>query len=147
MAWKPKYSYRIIFTIIAVAVVLGIASIFLPKSSLTNDIFLIPEGYEGDIQVNYNVAGAPKLEKEGKFDVIPLRTDGTYDTSTPDMEYGLVTDQYYDVDQDGRRTPIDHSCIHLKGTGTSEVGSIITRHQYLTVTRTKCGEPFQSWGS
>jgi len=147
MERKPKYSYRIMFSIIAVAVVLGIAIVFLPKSSSTNDIFLIPEGYEGDIQVNYNVAGAAKLEKEGKFDVIPLRADGIYDTSTPDMDYGLVKDQYYYVDQDGRRTPIDHSCIHVKGNGTSEVGSIITRHQYLKVTRTKCGEQFQSWGS
>ncbi len=113
---------------------LGITVASLTKTTTTDDLFLIPEGFEGDIQVNYNVAGAPRLAKEGKYDVIPIREDGTYDTSNPDMEYGTVTDQYFYVGQDGMRTPIPENCIHVKGNGASEIGSNITRHQYLKVT-------------
>jgi len=127
--------------VLALVVYLGITD-----SSSTDDIYLIPEGYEGNIQVNYNVAGAPGLAKEGKYDVIPIRADGTFDTSKPDMEYGLVTDRYYYVSPDGRRTPIDKSCVHVGGNGASEIGSTVTRHNYLKITKTKCGGDFSAWG-
>ena len=51
----------------AVAVLLFITSLFFTKTTSTNDIYLIPAGFEGDIQVNYNVQGAPALEKEGNM--------------------------------------------------------------------------------
>lgn len=116
------------------------------STSSTNDIYLIPEGYEGDIRVNYNVQGAPVLEKEGKFDLIPIRDDGTYDTSKPEMEYGLVTDRYYYVNSHGRRTPIDERCVHVGGNGSSEMGSTVIHHTYLKITRTRCSDEFQAWG-
>ncbi|WP_053376441.1 DUF6843 domain-containing protein [Paenibacillus sp. FJAT-27812] len=128
------------------ALIAVIAGFWLTRTSSTDDIYLIPEGFEGNIQVNYNVKGAPMLVKEGKFDVIPINADGTFDTSKPDMEYGLVTDQYYYVSQDGRRTPIDTLCVYGKGNGSSEIGSIITRHTYLQITKTKCSEEFSVWG-
>lgn len=70
----------------------------------TYDLYLIPEGYEGDITVIYNVKDAPKLEKEGEFDIIPVPTNGRYETSNPMYDYGEVIDQYYYVDQKGNRT-------------------------------------------
>ncbi|SFF04977.1 hypothetical protein SAMN04487969_11294 [Paenibacillus algorifonticola] len=140
---------KMVAVLIGIAAVLWfITSLFFTRTSSTNDIYLIPEGFEGDIRVNYNVQGAPALEKDGKYDVIPIRVDGTYDTSKPDMEYGLVTDQYFYVshDHDGRRTPIDERCVHVRGNGSSEIGSSITRHNDLTITLTKCSEDFRAWG-
>jgi hypothetical protein len=137
----------VLFGVAAMFWVIGLV-IFSPfQSSSTNDKYLIPEGFEGDIQVNYNVQGAPALEKEGKYDIIPIREDGTYDTSKPEMEYGMVTDQYFYVDSEGRRTPIDVRCIYVGGNGSSEVGSTIIHHTYLKVTRTKCSDDYRAWGS
>ncbi|WP_248926692.1 DUF6843 domain-containing protein [Paenibacillus hamazuiensis] len=139
----------IAFGIAAAAfIIAGYCIVFWPyKTSVTNDIYLIPEGFEGDIQVNYNVAGAPGLAKEGKYDVIPIRADGTYDTSKPDMEYGIVTDQYFYISRDGQRTPIDRSCVHVGGNGESSTGLTSIKHNYLKITRTKCGDDFRAWGN
>ncbi|QHW29373.1 hypothetical protein GZH47_00035 [Paenibacillus rhizovicinus] len=104
----------ILLGVITVFGIIAIAGLGFTKSSSTNDIYLIPEGFEGDIQVNYNVQGAPALEKEGKYDVIPIGIDGTYNTSNPDMEYGLVTDQYFYVSHEGKRTPIDTLCVNVR---------------------------------
>ncbi|MFB6365695.1 hypothetical protein ACFCP7_16795 [Paenibacillus elgii] len=142
------YTFGTIIAVFGVIVVfLVIVALWSIKTSSTNNIYLIPDGFEGDIQVNYNVSGAPGLEKEGKYDVIPIRFDGTYDTSKPDMEYGIVTDQYFYVSHDGMRT-LDKSCVYVGGNGSSETGSSssIIKHNYLKITRTKCGEEFRAWG-
>ncbi|MFC6232625.1 DUF6843 domain-containing protein [Paenibacillus allorhizosphaerae] len=143
---RLKYTVGAVATCGLILVLALVVYLGVTDSSSTDDIYLIPEGYEGDIQVNYNVAGAPGLAKEGKYDVIPIRADGTFDTSKPDMEYGLVTDQYFYVSQDGRRTPIDKSCVNVRGNGASETGSTVIRHNYLKITKTKCGDDFRAWG-
>nr|WP_051620563.1 hypothetical protein [Paenibacillus sp. UNC451MF] len=67
MTRNLKYIFGIILAVFGIIVVFGlIVALWSAKSSSTNDIYLIPEGFEGNIQVNYNVAGAPSLEKEGK---------------------------------------------------------------------------------
>ncbi|GMK44530.1 hypothetical protein PghCCS26_16580 [Paenibacillus glycanilyticus] len=135
-----------LFGLVAMLWTLGFIVIHPYSPSSTNDIYLIPEGYEGDIRVNYNVQGAPILLKEGKYDVIPVGIDGIFNTSKPEMEYGLVTDLYFYVNAAGERTPIDKLCVCVKGNGSSEIGSTVTRHTDLAITRTKCGEDFMAWG-
>jgi hypothetical protein len=132
--------------VVIVAVLWFLGSIFFTRTDSTNDIYLIPVGYQGGIRVNYNVQGAPALEKEGKYDVIPIRDDGTYDTSKSDMEYGLVTDQYYYVREDGRRTLIDEYCIHGVGNGEDGIGSNVIIHNDLEITQTKCSEDYMVFG-
>ncbi|MGO4110862.1 DUF6843 domain-containing protein [Paenibacillus sp. YAF4_2] len=132
--------------VVIVAVLWFMGSLFFTRLDSTNDIYLIPAGYEGEIRVNYNVPGAPALEKEGKYDVIPIRNDGTYDTSKPDMEYGLVTDQYYYISEDGRRTTIDEYCIHGIGNGEAGIDSNVIIHIDLEITRTKCSEDYMVFG-
>lgn len=114
----------------------------------TYDLYLIPEGYEGIIRVTYNIQDALPLEREGKYDIIPVRTDGQYETSNPMYDYGTVIDQYYYVDQDGRRTEINPLCIHSRGTGgsTSSDG-METHHTEIEVTQSACGEDFMLNGS
>ncbi|NOU97657.1 hypothetical protein GC093_31175 [Paenibacillus sp. LMG 31456] len=115
--------------------------------SQTNDIYLIPEGYEGRIKVTYNVEGAPALIKENNFDVIPVKDDGTFSTSNVNMEYGTVTDKYYLVDKEGKRKPVEKECISLLGTGSSQEGNgRIYPHVELEITQTRCSQDFMLWG-
>ncbi|ACT01730.1 DUF6843 domain-containing protein [Paenibacillus sp. JDR-2] len=132
-----------LFGLVAVLWTLGFIVIHPYSTSATNDIYLIPEGYEGDIRVNYNVQGAPALLKEGEYDVIPVGEDGIYNTSKAEMEYGIVTDLYFYVNAAGDCTPVDKLCVCVKGNGSSEIGS---RHTDLSITRTKCGEDYMVWG-
>lgn len=86
----------------------------------TNDIYLIPEGYEGYVYAFYNVKGAPEIKEEGGYQIHDINEDGYFATSTPDMDYGRVTDKYYYVDKNGQRTEINEECIRGMGTGVSE---------------------------
>lgn len=109
----------------------------------TYDLYLIPEGYEGDITITYNVKDAPKLEREGEYDVIPVHSNGRYKTSNPMYDYGEVIDQYYYVDQKGKRTIIDPLCVQVKGTGGSTSSDGVETHfTKMEVTNSECGEDF-----
>ncbi|MFJ8526546.1 DUF6843 domain-containing protein [Bacillus sp. NPDC094106] len=61
----------------------------------TDVVYLIPDGYEGDLIVLYNVPGAKPLQTEDGFRVVSFSPDGTAITSTKDMKYGIVNDKYY----------------------------------------------------
>ncbi|MFJ7932083.1 DUF6843 domain-containing protein [Peribacillus sp. NPDC096448] len=103
---------------LGVAIGLGIIiSSALSEESQTNDIYLIPEGYEGDVFVFYNVKGAPEVEKEDGYEVHKINEKGYYATRTKDLDYGTVTDKYFYVNDKGHRTPIDHKCVSTFGTG------------------------------
>ncbi len=56
--------------------------------------FLIPSGYVGWVRVNYRVATAPPLPREGKFLLVKLTRDGTLQTST-DLPSGWGRDQFF----------------------------------------------------
>ncbi|UVI29561.1 DUF6843 domain-containing protein [Paenibacillus spongiae] len=113
----------------------------------TYDLYLIPEGYEGIIRVNYNIDGAPQLQREGEYDVIHVNESGKAETSTPTFDYGTVIDQYYYVDEEGNRTEIDPLCVNARGTGGSEFDGKSIPHTEIEVTRSACGEDFQVNGS
>ncbi|MFP3387685.1 DUF6843 domain-containing protein [Brevibacillus sp. SIMBA_040] len=117
----------------------------------TNDIYLIPEGYEGTVYAYYNVKNAPPLTKEGDFDLHIINDKGYFATSTPDMDYGLVTDKYYYVDKNGQRTQIPSDCLRINGTGgySTNIGmpdEINISYTSLQVTTSKCGPDFQETG-
>ncbi len=121
-------------------------------SSLTNrgtyDLFLIPKNYEGVIKVLYNVEGAPTLQREGKYDIIPVDENGMYHTSTPIYDAGRVINQYYYVDGKGNRTEIDSLCVHGRGTGNRSNGTGgVTHYTEIEVTHSACGEDFAVNGS
>lgn len=117
------------------------------QSSETNDLFLIPEGYEGDVFVFYNIAGAPKIETEDGYEVHKINSKGYFVTSTPDMDYGTVTDRYFYVDEEGKRTPISEKCVSLFGTGgysTSEAEEIDMRYTGFRLTKDNCSDEFMA---
>ncbi|WP_438825201.1 DUF6843 domain-containing protein [Bacillus sp. JJ1127] len=117
----------------------------------TDVVYLIPDGYEGDLIVLYNVPGAKPLQTEDGFRVVSFSPDGTAITSTKDMKYGIVNDKYYIIDKEGKRTKLDSSCIRPKSTGSStdhvgEGNEHTFRFGQLEVTRTACGPQFESAG-
>ena len=56
--------------------------------------FLIPSGYVGWVRVEYGVANAPPLPREGKYLLVVLDKDGTRQTSS-DLPAGWAHDQFF----------------------------------------------------
>ncbi|MDR6121151.1 hypothetical protein QFZ87_000748 [Bacillus sp. SLBN-46] len=113
----------------------------------TDDLYLIPEGYEGDVYVFYNVKGAPKVEQEDGYDIHRINEKGYFVTSTPDLDYGTVTDKYVYVDKKGKRKPIDKKCVQIFGTSgysSSENEEIDLKYTGLNVKKGPCDETFQT---
>ncbi|MEC1970371.1 hypothetical protein P9G36_25830 [Bacillus cereus] len=117
----------------------------------TDTIYLIPEAYEGDLLVLYNVPGAELLPEEDGFRVVTFSADGTAVTSTVDMKYGEVNDTYYTVNKEGKRTKLDESCIRVgsNGSTTENIGKE-NEHTFsyakLEVTTSACSQSFSSYG-
>ncbi|MEW5553567.1 hypothetical protein ABGT24_09745 [Peribacillus frigoritolerans] len=122
----------------------------------TNELYLIPSGFEGTIIVFYDVPNKPVLEKEGKYSVIRVKFEylealegteihqyGIYFTSTQDMNYGTVNNKYYYINENGDRTSINEQCTHVMGNGsfTGEDGKEI-KYSTIQITKSQCGEAF-----
>ncbi|PYX37199.1 MAG: hypothetical protein DMG81_14635 [Acidobacteria bacterium] len=56
--------------------------------------FLIPSGYVGWVRVDYRVATAPPLPREGKYLLVKVARDGSLQTST-DLPSGWGRDQFF----------------------------------------------------
>jgi len=65
--------------------------------------FLIPSGYTGWITIQYGVAGAPPLPREGKFLLVRLTDNGTLQTSS-DLPEGWADDQFFYYSSNTRET-------------------------------------------
>ncbi|MED1093551.1 DUF6843 domain-containing protein [Bacillus paramycoides] len=108
----------------------------MTENGKTNDIYLVPEGYEGYAYIFYNVKGAPEVQKEGDYEVHTINDKGYFVTSTPNMDYGTVTDKYYYVDKNGKRTQINSSCVRGLETGSTEgnIGERSEKHYEIHYT-------------
>jgi hypothetical protein len=138
------------FKVILTAVILlsvGTFVLLTSQSNKTNDIYLIPEGYEGDVFVFYNIKRAQKVESEKGYEVHRINNKGYFATSTPDMDYGTVTDKYFYVDAKGNRTSISKKCVSLFGTGgfsTSEVEEVDLIYTGFRLTKDNCSDEFMT---
>ncbi|PAQ13663.1 hypothetical protein CD798_14780 [Bacillaceae bacterium SAOS 7] len=131
---------------------LSFALVGCSNNSVTNDIYLIPEDYEGYVYAFYNVKGAPEIKKEGDYKVYLINDEGYYATSTPDMDYGTVTDKYYYIDPNGKRTKIDEECIRGLGTGSLEhdpdgLNKLNIHYTGIEVTKDGCSQIFTESGN
>ena len=115
----------------------------------TDTIYLIPEAYEGDLLVLYNVQELSCCQKKMGF--VLLLFLQTPVTSTPNMKYGEVNDTYYTVNKEGKRTKLDESCIRVgsNGSTTENIGEE-NEHTFsyakLEVTPSACSQSFSSYG-
>ncbi|MFJ7850017.1 DUF6843 domain-containing protein [Peribacillus sp. NPDC097206] len=118
-------------------------SMLIPNSLFeeqTNELFLIPKGYEGEVRVVYNIEDAPPPEKSEGFDVYRINDKGYTLSPFPESE-GIINNQYYYVDAEGNKEKIDDSCIH---SGGSDGGNEEYEYSssYFFVTQTQCGDTF-----
>jgi uncharacterized protein DUF6843 len=65
--------------------------------------FLIPSGYTGWITIQYSVAGAPPLPREGKFLLVRLTDNGSLQTSS-NLPEGWADDQFFYYSRNFRET-------------------------------------------
>ncbi|AOV08026.1 DUF6843 domain-containing protein [Sporosarcina ureilytica] len=139
---------NVFLSIVMAAFITSIAIFFMNKTTETNDIYLISEGFEGDVYAFYNVKGAPMVETEDGYEVHVINEKGYFVTSELDMDYGTVTDQYFYVDEKGNRTPISHKCISPFGTGgfSTSAGDVDIDFRYtgFRLTKDKCSDEFMT---
>ncbi|MCM3618784.1 hypothetical protein M3936_14435 [Sutcliffiella horikoshii] len=125
----------------------------------TNNVYLIPEGYEGAMVVYYNITDAPETEKEGELSILPLTIEKLPTLKNTDMEEyalfrtsskivttGRITDKYYYVDGEGQRKEIDPFCT---SSGPNRSSGVAGERAYyvMQVTNSECGEDFHISGN
>ena len=69
--------------------------------------FLIPSGYVGWVRIEYRVAGAPPLPREGKYLLVRADRQGHLQTST-DLPSGWGRDQFF-YDSGRARQPLSNA--------------------------------------
>ncbi|MFJ7678647.1 DUF6843 domain-containing protein [Peribacillus sp. NPDC097198] len=107
----------------------------------TNELYLIPKGYEGEVRVVYDVEDAPRPEKSEDFDVYRVNDKGYTLSPLPESE-GVIHNQYYYMDAEGNKEKIDDSCINHGGTDGVETDDYEYFTSYFFVTQTQCGDTF-----
>lgn len=75
------------------------------ESPDANIIHLVPNDFEGELLIVYNVKGKPKIKSDNGFINIPYNEDGFYLTSTAKPPSGSVNNKYYYV-FNGQKTEI-----------------------------------------
>ncbi|MGE7187098.1 DUF6843 domain-containing protein [Peribacillus sp. NPDC006672] len=107
----------------------------------TNESYLIPKGYEGEVRVVYNVKDAPSPEKSEDYDVYRINEKGYTLSPLPERE-GIINNQYFYIDSEGHKEKIDDTCINIGGTDGIQMDDYEYYSFYFTVTNTHCGETF-----
>lgn len=94
-----------LLVIIAFGVVLTLVGC-TAKPKVHNE-YLIPENYTGWVYVIFHQDGYSEItENNGKYQFI-IGKDGILKTSTKDVKYGVSTDDYFYVDKNNNKTPIN----------------------------------------
>ncbi|WP_409275904.1 DUF6843 domain-containing protein [Neobacillus sp. SCS-31] len=146
-------AFKVVLSIFIAASITALTLFLFDNNNETNDIYLIPQGFEGDVYAFYNLKGAPRVKTEDGYEVHVINEKGYFLTSKPDMDYGTVTDKYFYVDEKGKRTPISNKCVSLFGTGgfstTSGHVKIDLRYTGFKLTKDRCGQEFmtETYGS
>lgn len=90
--------------ILSVVVLIIISLFFIFKEERQQYIFLIPEGYKGEVTVTFDQPHAVPLTSEHKFIIFKVPSSGKIATSDSNL---TGTIDYYYVDQAGNRTQIE----------------------------------------
>lgn len=141
-----------------ILIIMSISGCESPKEEYSNNIFLIPEGFDGAIFVFHDVPDKPKFKKEGGFSIIPVEirvsetlagsgmaTYGVAFTSEPVDGSVLINDKYYYVDDDGNREKLEEYCASFQGGGGlsgDNEGGIGVSYSVTFVTNYSCNESF-----
>ncbi len=93
------------------AVLTAAQSVRSSSSQSTKLIFLLPDGFAGWVCIDFGIAGAPPLPRDGDARIIRPRPGAVLKTS--DFEWALFGDVWYEVN--GRRKPLPDD-VTLQGT-------------------------------
>ncbi|GEM_PF-2603073 len=117
VSMKNKFAFLI--SLVVCAALCACSSNQRPAS-----VYLIPEGYEGWVQIAFGQKSEPEIPIEDSKAIFTLDKDGKLRTSTPEPSYGAASDEFYYVDEDGERTEIDpNQQIHFQTIGSKSTAS------------------------
>jgi len=104
----------------ALSLITIIILIMIFTNSRRASVYLIPENYNGWVQIIYNQQSYPPIDTSLTKATFPIGSDGVLRTSTPEVSEGIAEDQYYWVNAQGERAPIDtQKLIHGKSVRSS----------------------------
>lgn len=112
----------------------------------TNEYYLIPAGYVGEVTVIYDIEDEPKADKVGDHNVIKINDMGYALTSLPEPE-GTYNNKYFYVDEEGSREKIDEKCIHIGASGFRSNDDREFLYSSFTVIDSHCTDDFSMYGS
>ncbi|MED1863881.1 hypothetical protein P4V41_10510 [Fictibacillus nanhaiensis] len=144
--WKQmivKCIFVVGFTVLAVY-----SSFYMQKllEKKTNEYYLIPSGYVGEVTVIYDIKDESKADKVGDYNVIKINADGYGLTALPEPE-GTHNNKYFYVDDEGRREKIDKKCIHIGSSGSTSNDDREFYYSSFTVIDSNCTDHFSTYGS
>ncbi len=102
---RTRRPMRIFMSLATFALAIGLVTWFILSSRDTTPRslrFLIPEGYNGWVRVEFEVSGAPALLSEAGQTVLKIPATGMLRTSSPE-QYGWANDCYYFYSNAGSR--------------------------------------------
>jgi len=96
---------------------------FIEKDSASYDIFLLPEGYRGQIVIEYGVEDGVEKEFEGKWRIYKIPEDGHLKTQFTIKGYSirLSDSKYFYADKNDNRKELKHYCEHCSDKDTLTV--------------------------
>ena len=105
--------------LIAAVAVLLLGFLFLIMTVNRNPlhIYVLPEGFHGAVEVTFDQAGSPPLEKDGNSYIYYIPPSGKLKTSSP-MQSGPLEVMY--ADKGGRRTPVSPNELHGVASGSND---------------------------
>lgn len=92
----------------------------------TRYLYLLPEGFAGWVCVDFGVAGAPPLPREGQLLLIRPEIGGVLRTSDPSDLMPPLGDAF--VESEGRRRPLPDGVDARKTSGHSNTNRPVVRH-------------------
>ncbi|HTC65267.1 MAG TPA: hypothetical protein VK709_20675, partial [Candidatus Saccharimonadales bacterium] len=111
----------LLLTCIAVPLSIGAKTKPSPTKKPLKFIYLLPEGFKGWICVDFGIAGAPPLPREGNALVIRPRQGEVLKTSDTSTSYSLYGEGWIEIR--GRRIPLPNGMTVQEGVinnGTTE---------------------------
>jgi hypothetical protein len=134
-----------LFIIVAFAVTCTLWLIDISETK-TNDYYLIPKGYEGEITILHNIKHAPKPQKIDGYKVIKVNEQGYGITFLPESE-GIIENKYYYIDELGKKEKINDNCVHSGGSGAISGDGYEYSYSTFILTASGCGEAFMIHGN
>ena len=114
-----KTGWQILWGLFPFLVLYGV----IEKDSASNDIFLIPDNYKGQVVIEYGVQDGADKEFDGKWRVYIIPDDGHLKTkfTIKGQSIRLSGSKYFYVDKNGNRKELKHYCEHCKDKDTTNI--------------------------